>query len=575
MKVTISEKYTGIQDFSASIPIISKQKKFWLLWTVTIAICCTAMFACMIWAFLSTYNVIPVVILSLIFLMPSSVVTIYFIYIYVMRSDRDWIVCYIKTKHLSISPEELELLYRSLNQPQKRLSSNNFVQREPRIQTVNTANNVPKNVEDKKILDMFSHKRYLLHRIFIPLFNFSAESGVSSITFSKFVKESYEIAHSKVKKIRDFESILSEQTRLAKASIILDHHYTYDRNVAKQVADNLIAINLNHQLLYLSDFPSIKSIELKNSIFNLLNKDPDTKSLVKRYLDSQIKIALLKLFVFEKELSNIHENEELLKILTNAAFKYQNLDIIAERTYELFLDYYELQKNQFSFDSYTELMRVFFATKQSCDEFYKSEEMVFNFDVSLLSLEEITSKIINEKLYKKYDIEKLMTSILYEKADDFETLLEFIKELTDLDNKCEKIKKAAIKDDLLNGEYTSRKTSIVDVDLMTGVEFEEFLCNYFNTHGYVCTQTKASGDQGIDLVAKKDDYVLAIQAKCYTGTVGNHAIMEAVAGTKFYNANQTMVITNSTFTKSAVELAAVNNVILWDRQVLIEKLANS
>ena len=220
-------------------------------------------------------------------------------------------------------------------------------------------------------------------------------------------------------------------------------------------------------------------------------------------------------------------------------------------------------------------MRVFFATKQSCNEFYKSEEMVFDFDVSLLSLEEITSKIINEKLYKKYDVDKLMVSLLYEKADDFTTLLDFIKELNDIDNKCGRIKKAATKDDLLNGEYTSRKTSIVDVDLMTGVEFEEFLCNYFNTHGYVCTQTKASGDQGIDLVAKKDDYVLAIQAKCYTGTVGNHAIMEAVAGAKYYNANQTMVITNSTFTKLAVELAAVNNVILWDRQVLIEKLANS
>ena len=200
--------------------------------------------------------------------------------------------------------------------------------------------------------------------------------------------------------------------------------------------------------------------------------------------------------------------------------------------------------------------------------------MVFDFDVSLLSLEEIASKIISEKLYKKYDVDKLMVSLLYEKADDFATLLDFIKELSNIDNKCKRIKKAATKDDLLNGEYTSRKKSIVDVDLMTGVEFEEFLCNYFNTHGYVCTQTKASGDQGIDLIAKRDDNVLAIQAKCYTGTVGNHAIMEAVAGTRYYNANQTMVITNSTFTKSAVELAAVNNVILWDRQVLIEKLAN-
>ena len=36
-----------------------------------------------------------------------------------------------------------------------------------------------------------------------------------------------------------------------------------------------------------------------------------------------------------------------------------------------------------------------------------------------------------------------------------------------------------------------------------------------------------------------------------------------------------MVITNSTFTKSAIELATVNDVVLWDRQVLIEKLADN
>jgi restriction system protein len=48
--------------------------------------------------------------------------------------------------------------------------------------------------------------------------------------------------------------------------------------------------------------------------------------------------------------------------------------------------------------------------------------------------------------------------------------------------------------------------------------------------------------------------------------------MEAVAGMKYYNANKCMVITNSTFTKSAQELAKVNNVELWDRQILKEKL---
>ena len=48
--------------------------------------------------------------------------------------------------------------------------------------------------------------------------------------------------------------------------------------------------------------------------------------------------------------------------------------------------------------------------------------------------------------------------------------------------------------------------------------------------------------------------------------------MEAVAGSRFYNANQCMVITNSAFTKTAIELARANNVILWDRKTLIEKI---
>lgn len=48
--------------------------------------------------------------------------------------------------------------------------------------------------------------------------------------------------------------------------------------------------------------------------------------------------------------------------------------------------------------------------------------------------------------------------------------------------------------------------------------------------------------------------------------------MEAVAGAKYYNATKTMVVTNNCFTKSARELAQVNNVVLWDRTVLKEKI---
>lgn len=84
--------------------------------------------------------------------------------------------------------------------------------------------------------------------------------------------------------------------------------------------------------------------------------------------------------------------------------------------------------------------------------------------------------------------------------------------------------------------------------------------------------TKASGDQGIDIIARRADEVIGIQAKCYSGVVGNHAIMEAVAGMRYYKCDYCMVVTNITFTKSAKELAIANGVELWDRKKLIDNV---
>lgn len=123
-----------------------------------------------------------------------------------------------------------------------------------------------------------------------------------------------------------------------------------------------------------------------------------------------------------------------------------------------------------------------------------------------------------------------------------------------------------------NQEQETVKFDINDVDLMSGAQFELFISYLFSKLGYATEITKSSGDQGIDIIAKKGNAVVAIQTKCYSKPVGNHAIMEAVAGAKYYNATKTMVVTNNGFTKSARELAQANNVVLWDRTVLKEKI---
>lgn len=119
------------------------------------------------------------------------------------------------------------------------------------------------------------------------------------------------------------------------------------------------------------------------------------------------------------------------------------------------------------------------------------------------------------------------------------------------------------------------KYSINDVDLMDGLEFEKFIAELFFKMGYQSEITKASGDQGIDVIASKNGNTIGIQTKCYSSSVGNSAIQEAVAGKNHYRLDKAIVVTNNFFTDSARQLAQSNSIILWDRHMLKEKIDES
>lgn len=127
-------------------------------------------------------------------------------------------------------------------------------------------------------------------------------------------------------------------------------------------------------------------------------------------------------------------------------------------------------------------------------------------------------------------------------------------------------------EELLNPRK-SNKISISDIDLMSGLEFENFTASLFSRLGFKVNVTKASGDQGIDIIAEKDGKKFGIQAKCYSSTVSNRAIQEVVAGINHYNLDKGIVVTNNFFTDSAITLAKTNNIILWDRNILKEKMS--
>lgn len=340
-------------------------------------------------------------------------------------------------------------------------------------------------------------------------------------------------------------------------------------------------------------------------IIKAVNKLEDNQKLtliISNFL-KQEDIKNLELFAIPKKKTSAH-----LKPLYNLQdienTEYYNFDKIR---YTLTASYNKYQTQKGALDTYSiEATKNYMVNHEnsSVEKLYKTligqnmiksgalEKEAFYF---LLSEKNRENKLaLFEELSKKYDIHNVNTdyeiiqnlsskgvstkdissfiALRFYVSSDYELYSDCLNTAEKITNEClDEIKQKAYIDRLLAGK-TMPKITLADIDLMSGFEFENFIGKLFEKMGYTTKVTKLSGDQGIDILATKNDFVVAIQAKCYSGIVGNHAIMEAVAGTKYYKANKCMVITNSSFTKSAQELAKANEVELWDRQVLKEKL---
>ncbi|MCI8520796.1 MAG: hypothetical protein HFE51_08650 [Clostridia bacterium] len=119
---------------------------------------------------------------------------------------------------------------------------------------------------------------------------------------------------------------------------------------------------------------------------------------------------------------------------------------------------------------------------------------------------------------------------------------------------------------------TENTLDISDVDNMDGYEFEEFCCRLLEFNGYTnVINTQASGDYGLDIIATTPEgFICGIQCKNYQGSVGIEAVQQALSGINYYKeCNVAVVLTNSTFTKQAIQMADETNVKLWDRDTLI------
>ena len=116
------------------------------------------------------------------------------------------------------------------------------------------------------------------------------------------------------------------------------------------------------------------------------------------------------------------------------------------------------------------------------------------------------------------------------------------------------------------------ESGMPDLDGLSGEAFETRISGLLRSLGYKTEITNPSGDAGADMVALRRQKTTVVQTKHQTAEVGLEAIQAAIASRQHYGADSALVVTNSTFTPQARELAISAGVDLWDRAALTKRL---
>lgn len=290
---------------------------------------------------------------------------------------------------------------------------------------------------------------------------------------------------------------------------------------------------------YIADMklPLLDSIEknLNPKIFNYIINNNTIDDICNYFI-----VYSLEKYSIRKIVNDYLVSKNIVITDENTDYKIENLTEYFFRELNGKIDMEDVQIITFFYILYSKKYDFF------SDSFIKCQQEVLNSCLKLLENSEY-QKFRESVLIEQYEQEKLTLS-----SDN-----QIDSEVSDSENQ-------------ENLYY-----SIDDIDFMSGTEFEYFISILFESMNFKTKITNSTGDQGVDVIARKGINEIGIQCKCYSGRVGNSAIQEVYSGLKYYKLNKGMVITNNYFTKAAVELAESNNIILWDRSILKEKIENS
>lgn len=342
-----------------------------------------------------------------------------------------------------------------------------------------------------------------------------------------------------------------------------------DENIEKTVVESKVdnSVNISEERRYApGEYISEKYSELQINVKGYVDKSNTFPLLV---AGTMIGIDAREIIGEDSNFDNkfIETSKALLnferfKIITNARItkgEYEFSDtnsidlyhhIISSIYIEKFNNFFILFKDYFDFIEENKELLV------SKKRIYLKEDEFGDIDPSEW-IDYLQRFAVRRNLYKESNY-----------PDDLEAVANYIK-ILNLDN----FEGKAISYLLALWEHFERKDDKY-ASIYTGVDFELYLKTLIEEQleGAYVETTPASGDHGADLLVRFRGIVVAVQAKYYTGSVGNAAVQEIHSGMGFYDADYGMVVTQSKYTEHAKSLAMKLNIHLEDVETFIPKI---
>lgn len=360
----------------------------------------------------------------------------------------------------------------------------------------------------------------------------------------------------------------------------------YSRSKKALLIIGSLIISLPHIVIYIASFiivPKLFLIVAGYFLIYTFMRKRETKNLEVKLMKEEAEQLELekKNKIVNKTLDIIFNNKEMNTRLKEFVLKhtkrYDNEQIDCNDYLEkvdLFLVYINRM-----IDSQIEIR------KEDCPkdviDYWDEENIIIERRAIEEFIETKKMKIYSDDVKKLIDVEKYekLDDVIHEYIDIFgenslkelnlkilsDSLNETYGDISNIVNtEFSKIKKEyemrKLQEELFNSDISLK--DIEYIDTLSGFEFEDYLEELFISFGYSAKELPYSNDYGADLIISKGFNEIVIQAKNYTGNVGNKAVQEVIAANSYYKCDIGMVITNAYYTQNAIKTAEASEIIL-------------